>query len=399
MSHGFTLIELLVVIAIIAILAVVVVLTLNPAELLRQSRDANRVSDLATLSTAINLYNTDQSGSASYTLGNVSSTYLSVPDPTATSTNQCTGLGVASAPGTYFYTCSASTTYRSINTTGWIPVNFSNLSSGSPIGNLPVDPTNQTSSDLYYTYQTNGSQYEITAFMESQKYAKTGTIDGGTDPTLAESGSGISTIPDVGRGLVGYWPLNEGSGSSTIDWSGGNAMGTWSGTATGTSGYYSTGKTSRWAGAFDGSTDYITLPSKVFSSTSTSYTLAWWSYRTDTSGYHAVIGQNNFPRIQFTGSQLYVNTFSPDVGVSANVSATNVWEFWTIVITSSSVTMYKNGQSVAAGTGTVTYNNNSTTIGIAAASTSFFLGYLNDVRVYNRVLSASEIQQIYNAEK
>ena len=36
-SSGFTLIELLVVIAIIAILAVVVVLTLNPAELLRQS--------------------------------------------------------------------------------------------------------------------------------------------------------------------------------------------------------------------------------------------------------------------------------------------------------------------------------------------------------------------------
>jgi prepilin-type N-terminal cleavage/methylation domain-containing protein len=38
---GFTLIELLVVIAILAIIAVVVILTLNPAELLRQSRDAN----------------------------------------------------------------------------------------------------------------------------------------------------------------------------------------------------------------------------------------------------------------------------------------------------------------------------------------------------------------------
>jgi prepilin-type N-terminal cleavage/methylation domain-containing protein len=46
---GFTLIELLVVIAIIAILAVVVVLTLNPVQLLAESRDANRVSDMATL--------------------------------------------------------------------------------------------------------------------------------------------------------------------------------------------------------------------------------------------------------------------------------------------------------------------------------------------------------------
>ena len=58
---GFTLIELLVVIAIIAILSVVLILTLNPAELLRQARDSNRVSDLATLKSAISLYLADVS--------------------------------------------------------------------------------------------------------------------------------------------------------------------------------------------------------------------------------------------------------------------------------------------------------------------------------------------------
>src|SRR5471030_3210736 len=56
---GFTLIELLVVIAIIAILSVVVILTLNPAELLRQARDSNRVSDFATLKSALGLYAAD----------------------------------------------------------------------------------------------------------------------------------------------------------------------------------------------------------------------------------------------------------------------------------------------------------------------------------------------------
>ncbi len=54
-DQAFTLIELLVVIAIIAILSVVVVLSLNPAEMLRQSRDSNRVSDMDTLSHAISL--------------------------------------------------------------------------------------------------------------------------------------------------------------------------------------------------------------------------------------------------------------------------------------------------------------------------------------------------------
>src|ERR1700719_2922177 len=90
-KKGFTLIELLVVIAIIAILSVVVVLTLNPAELLRQSRDSNRLSDLDTLNHALSIYNADQSTGANFNMGSSSVIYVSIPDPTATSTagDQC----------------------------------------------------------------------------------------------------------------------------------------------------------------------------------------------------------------------------------------------------------------------------------------------------------------------
>lgn len=55
----FTLIELLVVIAIIVILAAVVILTLNPGQLLKQSRDANRLSDLDCLNHALGVYQVD----------------------------------------------------------------------------------------------------------------------------------------------------------------------------------------------------------------------------------------------------------------------------------------------------------------------------------------------------
>jgi prepilin-type N-terminal cleavage/methylation domain-containing protein len=170
--QGFTLIELLVVIAIIAILAVVVVLTLNPAELLRQSRDANRLSDLATITNAINIYNTDQGGASGYSLGSANVTYLSVPDPTATTTagTNCSGLGGNIATGTAFFQCPASSTSRNMNATGWIPINFTKISAGTPIGSLPIDPTNTTSSNLYYTYQTNGTTFRIGALPESQKY-------------------------------------------------------------------------------------------------------------------------------------------------------------------------------------------------------------------------------------
>src|SRR3989344_7995871 len=56
---GFTLIELLIVIAILVVLSVAVVVILNPAELLRQARDSTRISDLASVNSAIALYLAD----------------------------------------------------------------------------------------------------------------------------------------------------------------------------------------------------------------------------------------------------------------------------------------------------------------------------------------------------
>jgi prepilin-type N-terminal cleavage/methylation domain-containing protein len=197
---AFTLIELLVVIAIIAILAVVVVLTLNPAELLRQSRDSNRLSDLATLTSAINLYNTDQGGASGYSLGTPGVTYLSVPDPAATTTagSDCTGLGFPS--GGAFH-CAASSTYRTASSTGWIPVSFSAISSASPISNLPIDPVNTTSSNLYYTYQTDGTTFKLRAIPESTKYL----AQAATNQTSFTAGSN----PNLGGGP--NWVLVPGN--------------------------------------------------------------------------------------------------------------------------------------------------------------------------------------------
>jgi formylglycine-generating enzyme required for sulfatase activity len=185
---------------------VVVVLTLNPAQMLAQSRDANRLSDLSTLNSAINLYNTDQSGSHTYSLGSSSVTYLSIYDPTATTTagTNCSGLGGNIATGTAFFQCAASSTYRNASSTGWLPINFQNISAGSPIGNLPVDPVNTTSSNLYYSYQTNGNTFRITAMPESQKYLASAA----QNPLMFQSGSnttldGGNWVPVPGNSTFG----------------------------------------------------------------------------------------------------------------------------------------------------------------------------------------------------
>src|ERR1017187_4427763 len=201
---GFTLIELLVVIAIIAILAVVVVLTLNPAELLRQTRDSNRLSDMSTLVHAIGIYQEDLSAGS---MGSPSTTYLSIPDANASTTagDACQALGMSVSTTWH---CASSTYYRQVNGTGWLPINFASTSMGSPLGSLPVDPTNNTSSNLFYTYQTNGNQYEVTATMESQKYQSIEANDGGTYSDLFEQGTNLALAsqdygnPSLGSGNV-----------------------------------------------------------------------------------------------------------------------------------------------------------------------------------------------------
>ncbi len=178
-KKGFTLIELLVVIAIVAILAVVVILTLNPAELLKQARDSNRISDLNTIKSALSVYLADVS---SVSLGTSGVCYMS-----ATST-------VASCGFAGSYSLSA-TTSRAVDGTGWIPVNFNLISSGAPFGAEPLDPTNVSPYVYRYVPSTTSNTFDLLATLESAKYTNVTTGAG------ILSGSGSSTLYEAGTNL------------------------------------------------------------------------------------------------------------------------------------------------------------------------------------------------------
>src|ERR1017187_2122829 len=270
MRRAVTLIELLIVIAIIAIVAVVVVVALNPGQLILQARDSTRVSDVASLQDAIGLYITDAAVNGTVSLGSANTVYVSIPDPTATTTlgDQCQGLGLLSLPTGYAYHCAASSTFRMNDSTGWMPINFKSMSTGGSLGQLPIDPVNSSSSRTYETYTTDGIHYEVTAALESQKYQLGGSGDvisgdGGTLASVYEKGSKLGLEPlDYGDPtLVGLWTFDEGFGPVAYDYSGNGNSGSWNGGQIGTSGYYSPGKIGSWTGAFDGSTTYANVAS------------------------------------------------------------------------------------------------------------------------------------------
>jgi prepilin-type N-terminal cleavage/methylation domain-containing protein len=205
-QKGFTLIELLVVIAIIAILAVVVVLTLNPAELLRQARDSNRTSDFATLKSAIGLYAADVATSSP--LGAANTIYVSSLSTAAPTYANLTSLSTTTAStsawgfnetGGAVASTTSSVAARAINGTGWVPINFSLISSGAPIGSLPVDPVNNVSSSVYAFSANGGSTYKLATKTESQKYSNGGTgdiesTDGGNSAWTYEQGTNLTGL-------------------------------------------------------------------------------------------------------------------------------------------------------------------------------------------------------------
>lgn len=408
MKKGFTLIELLVVVGIISILAIVVILTINPPALLQQSRDASRVAGLSTLNKATALYYQDAiNNPATLFMGTSSVVYISIPDKTASSTagDQCQGLNLPGLPTGYTYHCAASTTYMNPNGTGWVPINFTSYSGGNLIQSLPVDPVNASSSNLYYTYQTDGvGGFEYNCFLESQKEAAIPEGDGGNDPVLYEKGSNL-TLPSA-RGLVGYWNFDEGSGSSTIDSSGNNNTGTWSGAPAGTSGYYSAGKVGPWAGMFSWATaNSISIPiTNTSTMPSSAMTVSAWVNVSANVNY-SIFLQSNWANV---GSwTLLGNTAGALFGVigpgptqhnAIYPLSPGTWHMLTGTYDGQNVKLYVDGtlESTNALSGQ-TLNQISPLVADFNASTAFTFED-DDVRLYNRALSATEIAEMYAAE-
>lgn len=130
-------------------------------ELMKRSRDAARLTDLANLQQVINVI---------------------MQESTASSNIVCQGM-----PGNP-KTCIGSSIIDSgaVDGTGWIKVNLNQTKSIS-VGTLPADPINNV---LYkYLYCGDGNNFQLITKLESDQQSLKMNTDGGSDPTLYEIGS------------------------------------------------------------------------------------------------------------------------------------------------------------------------------------------------------------------
>jgi len=305
--------------------------------------------------------------------------------------------------------------------TGWIPVSFDSLSFGAPFSKLPTDPTNTTSSGLYYTYIPGGS-WKLTALFESGDRAPEANKDGGVDSAVYEVGTSLTLAPFV-RGLVGYWDFEE-TGTSATDRSGnGNTGSMYNGTTTDPLDLHTTAsKVGSRAASFDGGNDFAKyVGNNTGLSGNASYSFSLWmkptNVATDNQILLALVGANSGTGIS---ASLFIPSVDGAVGFhtggcgqnTANgVLSNNQWQH--VVVT------WRGGGTIGAGTkmyvngveksttniyGNCTPNLAAVKIVMGAgwwdADANYpYAGSLDDVRIYNKTLSVTEVQSVYNATK
>jgi prepilin-type N-terminal cleavage/methylation domain-containing protein len=392
---SFTLVELLIVIAILAVLAAAVVIVLNPAELLAQARDSQRITDLKTLKDAIDIFVVDN---PSASLGTSQKVYVSLPDTSTT----CANISLPTLPAGWTYNCVTTENLRNTDGTGWVPLNLGSIFGGTPIPYLPLDPGNDAVAGHYYTY-TMGGSYELTALMEAEK--SFAMKDGGAFVELYEIGSDISLLP-VSRdpSLVGYWKMDEGVGITTGDLSGNGNIGDITGPL------WVAGKMGN-ALSFDGVDDYVHVGSdqsiQVFGTDK--WTISWWANTVGTgdSTQDFFNGLSHRPRI-------YTSISSRNIGMAGRVGGVYMsimssgsamysfgeWTHFAISADGSSYRIFVNGAEMK----TVSYVQMDPafyefSMGKPDWSSESFKGAMDEVRIYDRALSRTELMSMYEADK
>lgn len=216
---------------------------------------------------------------------------------------------------------------------------------------------------------------------------------------LGKTYDGNTHIDSGLKDLVGWWKLD----GSARDSSANRINGTIGGAAPTTDRKGATAS----AYSFNGSSNYIAIPNAaaLTATPKNQWTMAAWIYPTSTSGLQQIIRKDNagggyFLRLNGTSLE---SLFSYGAGFSGNAMGTvtaNQWQYVVALYDGSSVRHYINGVQVGVQSVPMTLSFNTSSLAIGATSTvnnEFFSGKIDDVRLYSRALSATEIAAQYDS--
>jgi len=158
-QRGFTLIELLIVIVVIGILAGILVTIIDVQEYQAQARDARRMNDMLSVQTAL--------------------------------INSLAAQGISLVDTAGCADCDSINGTDAIDGTGW--VKFNDIKGRGLIDVISVLPTDAINDASYhFEYYSDGLDFELNMFFESDRYEINAQRDGGNDDTVYERGFNLT---------------------------------------------------------------------------------------------------------------------------------------------------------------------------------------------------------------
>jgi len=215
---------------------------------------------------------------------------------------------------------------------------------------------------------------------------------------------------DTASGLVGWWKFDDGSGTSAADSSGNGNTGTLTNGPPWTAGMLNGALT------FNGTNQYVNLGGAASLAGGSAVTVSAWVKSTGSDGEIVArrdLSQGSMSwellitggKARFTNMTSAGSNFDYQVTSGSSIS-TGVWTHIAGVYTSSDgvLRIYVNGvaDGTTIGSGTIAAHSGvKTFVGAYSDASSLpansFAGTIDDVRVYNRALSASDVMTLYTS--
>jgi hypothetical protein len=253
---------------------------------------------------------------------------------------------------------------------------------------------------------TSVSATQLTATILASDLAVAGTAQvtvftpapgGGTSNALT------FTISNAPSGLVAAYSFDEGSGTIVTDASGNGNGGTITGASWTTAGRFGS------ALSFNGSSNMVTVNDANVLDLTTGMTMESWVYPTvPPSGWRTVITKERPSGVTYylhAGSSssnrpatgVYIGGAERQLFGGSRLSA-NTWTHLAATYDGTTQRLYVNGVQVSsrAQTGAIQISTSPLRIGGSSVFGEFFQGRIDEVRIYNRALSQTEIQTDMN---
>ncbi|GAA4427550.1 hypothetical protein GCM10023148_31290 [Actinokineospora soli] len=231
-------------------------------------------------------------------------------------------------------------------------------------------------------------------------YAFRSWSDGGARAHDITVGAGTTTYratferTDAGDpSLVAAYGFDEGGGASLLDRSGNGHTGALSGPV------WTAGRTGGGL-SFDGVNDWVTVADGPKLDLTNRMTLSAWVRPTSSAGWRTAVMKERAGGLSYALYPAGFNQPSGYLGIGGDVAVTgpstlpvNAWSHVAFTYDGAVMRLYVNGTQVAtaAQTGSAAVSSSPLRLGGNSVWGEWFAGVMDDVRVYNRALSAAEV--------